>query len=247
MGKMLRAAGPTPGRVSGPGRQVGRTVAHRLGTAIVAGEYAPGDLLSGEIEFSEALAVSRGAYREALKALAAKGLVESRTRAGTRVLPRARWSLLDPDVLAWAFSGEPDRDFVRSLFELREIVEPGAARLAAARHSPDELQTMADALAAMRRHSLGTEAGRAADCLFHDTILRATGNDALVTLSAGIKAAVGWTTLFKHRQDALPRDPLLDHQRVFDAIAERSPDRAAAEMLALVSLAFDDTRRAMKA
>jgi DNA-binding FadR family transcriptional regulator len=44
------------------------------------------------------------------------------------VLPRDRWNLLDPEVLAWAFAGEPDLQFVRDLFELRAVVEPAAAR-----------------------------------------------------------------------------------------------------------------------
>ena len=82
--------------------------------AIVSGEYAPGATLTGEVAFAAELNVSRSAYREAVQVLTAKGLVESRTKAGTRVLPRHRWNLLDPDVLAWAFAGEPDRQFVRA-------------------------------------------------------------------------------------------------------------------------------------
>ena len=73
---------------------------------------------------SEGLAVSRTAYREAVRTLSAKGLVESRPKAGTRVSERGRWNLLDPDVLAWAFETEPGEAFIRDLFELRKIVEP---------------------------------------------------------------------------------------------------------------------------
>ncbi|GAA3254287.1 hypothetical protein GCM10020258_11920 [Sphingomonas yabuuchiae] len=94
-----------------------------------------------------------------MQVLSAKGLVESRPKTGTRVLPRSRWNLLDPDVLAWAFSGEPDIHFVRSLFELRAIVEPAAARLAAERRDKTDLKDMRDALGAMRRHTLATDAG----------------------------------------------------------------------------------------
>ena len=106
----------------GPGRRLHGAIAHKLGTAILSGQYAPGDVLSGEVAFAEELDVSRSAYREAIQVLTAKGLVESRPKAGTRVLPRTRWNLLDPDVLAWAFAGEPDIQFVRDLFELRAIV-----------------------------------------------------------------------------------------------------------------------------
>lgn len=229
----------------GTGRRLNGAIAHKLGTAIVSGEFAPGDTLSGEVAFSEQLDVSRSAYREAIQVLAAKGLVESRPKAGTRVLPRERWNLLDPDVLAWAFAGEPDIGYVRSLFELRAIVEPAAAGLAAQRRDRAELAVMKDALAAMRRHTLATEAGRAADRDFHNAILRATHNDALVVLSASIGAAVNWTTQFKQRLRALPRNPIPDHVRVFDAIAARDEAGATEAMRALVDLALDDTKSAM--
>ena len=230
----------------GTGRRLHGAVAHKLGTAILSGEYAPGDTLSGEVEFSKTLDVSRSAYREAVQVLTAKGLVESRPKIGTRVLPRSRWNLLDPDVLAWAFMGEPDDQLIRSLFELRLIMEPAAAGLAATRRDRDDLKAMKDALAGMRRHSLANDQGRLADRQFHDAILQATRNDALITLSASIGAAVSWTTQFKQRSRALPRNPIPDHAAVYDAIAAGDSDAASAAMRALVELALDDTRMSMK-
>ncbi|XJJ66527.1 FCD domain-containing protein [Novosphingobium sp. BL-8A] len=230
----------------GPGRRLHGAIAHKLGTAILSGKYAPGDILSGEVAFAEELQVSRSAYREAIQVLTAKGLVASRPKAGTRVLPRDRWNLLDPEVLGWAFAGEPDIEFVRSLFELRAIVEPAAARLAAQRRDKNDLKTMKDALAAMRRHTLTTEAGRAADRDFHNAILQATRNDALLVLSASIGAAVNWTTQFKQRARALPRNPIPDHVRVYDAIAAGDAAGAAEAMNVLVDLALEDTRSAME-
>ena len=229
----------------GPGRRLHGAIAHKLGTAILSGQYAPGDTLSGEVAFAEELDVSRSAYREAIQVLTAKGLVESRPKAGTRVLPRNRWNLLDPEVLAWAFAGEPDIQFVRDLFELRAIVEPAAAKLAARRRDKNDLRLMKDALASMRRHTLATEAGRAADRDFHNAILNATRNDALQVLSASIGAAVNWTTQFKQRARALPRNPIPDHVRVFDAIAAGDATAAAEAMRVLVDLALEDTASAM--
>lgn len=228
------------------GRRLRGAVANKLGIAILSGDYAPGETLSGEIAFAEELNVSRGAYREAIQVLTAKGLVESRPKAGTRVLPRNRWNLLDPDVLAWAFNGEPDTQLVRSLFEMRLVIEPAAAAMAAVRRGKTELKVMRDALAAMKRFSLATEQGRHADRSFHDAILQATHNDAMVVLSASIGAAVNWTTQYKQRQRALPRDPIPDHVRVFDAIAAEDADGASAAMTALVKLALEDTSRAME-
>jgi DNA-binding FadR family transcriptional regulator len=239
-------AAALPRSVRGTGRRLYGAIANKLGTAIMSGEYPPGAVLPAEIAFSGELGVSRGAYREAMQVLIAKGLVESRPKAGTRVLQQDRWNLLDPDVLAWAFAGNPDIAYVRSLFELRAIVEPAAARLAAERRSRDDLRTMKDALAAMRRHTLATDQGRAADRDFHNAILRATQNGALVTLSASIGAAVGWTTQFKQRARALPRNPVPDHVRVYDMIAAGDGDGAAEAMRLLVELALDDTKSAME-
>ena len=217
------------------------TIARDLGIAIVSGRYRPGDILSGEIAFSEQLNVSRTAYREAIRMLAAKGLVESRPKAGTRVSERRRWNLLDPDVLAWMFSADPGEDFIRALFELRMIVEPQAAALAARRRDGRDLARMGHALEEMARHGLATEAGRAADQEFHDALLAATRNDALLSLSSSISAAVGWTTLYKQRERALPRDPLPEHRAVYEAIAAADPAAAQAAMTELVRLALADT------
>lgn len=227
------------------GRRLRGAIAHYLGRAIVGGDIPPGERLTGEIANAQTLDVSRSAYREAIQALTAKGLVESRTKAGTRVLPRNRWNLLDPDVLAWAFAGEPDHAFIRDLFELRAIVEPAAARLAATRRDSADLIALKAALAGMRRHTLATEAGRKADRDFHDVLLRATHNEAMMALSASIGAAVNWTTQFKQRSAALPRDPVPDHRRVSDAVSAGDGDAAERAMRALIELALEDTQESM--
>lgn len=230
----------------GSGRRLRGAVAHYLGTAIVSGQILPGETLTGEVANAEALDVSRSAYREAVQVLTAKGLVESRPKAGTRVLPRSHWNILDPAVLAWAFSGEPDIDFVRDLFELRAVVEPAAARLAAERRDKSDIKALRNAIAGMRKHTLSTEAGRSADRDFHNAVLAATHNNALIALSSSIGAAVNWTTQFKQRVRALPRDPMPDHVLVCDAIVSGDPDRAVSAMRKLVDLALEDTRASMR-
>ncbi|WP_292932848.1 FadR/GntR family transcriptional regulator [Novosphingobium sp. PASSN1] len=221
--------------------RIHQAIARNLGTAILSGQYQPGDSFEGEIEQSLALGVSRTPYREAIRILVAKGLLESRPRAGTRVTPRARWNLLDPDVLAWTFSGEPDLDFVRGLFELRSIIEPAAADLAAQRRTDEQLEAMRKALAAMKRHGLATAKGREADQQFHHLVLDATHNAALASLASSVGAAVDWTTLFKQRHQALPRDPLPEHMAVFAAIDAADGERARHAMEDLLRLAFEDT------
>lgn len=222
------------------------TIARDLGVLIVSGRYQPGDILNGEVDASDRLQVSRTAYREAVRILAAKGLVESRPKVGTRVSPQSKWHLLDPDVLSWIFEFEPDDLLLLNLFELRKIVEPEAAALAAMRRTNEELAEMEQALRGMKEHTLASEAGRLADQEFHSAVLRATRNAFIVSLTSGVGAAVSWTTIFKQRHNPLRRDPLPDHVKVYEAVQASDPKAAHAAMLNLVELAQLDTANARR-
>ena len=103
-------------------------IAHRIGMQILRGELPAGRGLPSEDLWSAELEVSRTALREAIKVLAAKGLIESRPRTGARVCARERWNFLDPDVLAWRLAALPTERYVRDLFDLRQVIEPSAAR-----------------------------------------------------------------------------------------------------------------------
>lgn len=216
-------------------------IARNLGRRIVSGRYRPGQVLEGEIESSEQLNVSRSAYREAVRILAAKGLVTSRPRVGTRVSPRHEWRLLDPDVLAWIFDGEPEPEILQSLFELRTLIEPEAAALAAKRRTQGHLDGMRAALDAMREHTLAVEAGRVADQTFHAELLSASGNPFVVSLTNGVTAAVHALTEFKQRARPLRRDPVPDHERVYEAVVTKDAEGARTAMRELIRLALLDT------
>jgi DNA-binding FadR family transcriptional regulator len=217
------------------------TIARQLGIAIISGRYAPGDILEGEVVSSEQLSVSRTAYREALRILAAKGLIDARPKVGTRINPRSQWNFLDTDVLEWIFDTEPDADILNALFELRDLVEPAAAALAASRRSHAQLAAMRRALEAMRLHTLATEAGQNADLEFHAILLQATHNPFLVSLATSVGSAIHITTIFKQRHQPLRRNPMPDHDRVYEAIASQDPARARAAMRGLIRLARIDT------
>lgn len=218
-------------------------IAAEIGARIVSERLRPGLILGREIEASNELHVSRSAYREAIRILIAKGLVHSRPRCGTRVTERAQWHLLDPDLLNWIFAKEPPRELLISLFELRQMIEPEAAALAAEHHSPAQLNDMGRALQIMRRESLDSELGRQADRDFHATLLQASNNPFLVSLATSVMAAVTWSTMFKSRTRRLERDAVPDHVRVFYAISARDPNVARKSMLQLIELAFSDVTR----
>ena len=247
--KGVRRRGERRRRVLVPGaprRRLHGKIADDLGIAILSGRHAPGSTLPNEIEASEKLRVSRTAYREAIRILAAKGLVESRPKAGTRVTARQRWNLLDADVLAWVFATEPSEQFIHGLFELREIVEPQAAALAAQRRTTDQLARMGHALEEMARYGLSTAEGRAADQSFHEEILKAAGNELLMTLTSSIGAAIRWTTIYKQRRHRLPRDPIPDHRKLYAAIAQGDATLAMEATRELLRLALEDTKRSFE-
>ncbi|MBV9550159.1 MAG: FadR family transcriptional regulator [Alphaproteobacteria bacterium] len=220
-------------------------IAQEVGAEIVSGRLKPGALLADEITASGRRRVSRSAYREAIHILAAKGLVQSRPKLGTRVSPLADWHLLDPDVLAWMFSGEPQQGLLVNLFELRKMIEPEVAALAAERRSLKQLNEMGQALEVMARETLHSQEGRDADEAFHAKLIEACGNPFLASLSATVTTTVIWSTIFKYRMEGLKRDSMPEHLKVHEAIAARDSAGARAAMVELIDLALGDITQAM--
>jgi DNA-binding FadR family transcriptional regulator len=217
-------------------------VAERLGVAIISGEFKAGDLLPNEDRLRSEISVSRTAYREAVKILTAKGLVEARPRSGTRVAPRSGWNLIDPDVLAWHLAADPNEDFIRDLFELRRFVEPGAARLASLRRSKEDLARIDAALTGMITEKPYSEANIRADVRFHEAIFAAAHNRSLDCLANVVISTIQWSMLLQSRKAEHAFDVALsDHKRVRDAIAAQDADQAEAVMITLVLDALRDT------
>lgn len=113
-------------------------VAREIGLRILHSDFQPGESLATEPELSGQLRVSRPVLREALKMLSAKGLIESRSKIGTRMRPRAEWNLFDPGVIAWQSESAPDLSFLLKICEVRQMFEPMTASLAATSATDEE-------------------------------------------------------------------------------------------------------------
>ena len=162
---------------SKPGRI--QAVLTTLGREIAQGIIPAGTVLPPEYDLEIRLGVGRGVIREAIKTLSGKGLVSVRPRHGTRVLPRRDWSLLDRDVLNWLVGQDnPDRELLLAIQEVRSIIEPAAAALAATRATKKDLLRINAALEAMESSDSQATA-TAADKAFHLAILDATHNPVL--------------------------------------------------------------------
>ncbi|NVO05572.1 MAG: FadR family transcriptional regulator [Rhodoferax sp.] len=223
------------------GRKLHGQVVQELGRRVVGGGYAAGALLPNEDLLCQELQVSRSALREAVKVLAAKGLLEPRPRIGTRVRERAQWNLLDPDILAWRCATGADAEFLRHLSELREIIEPAAAALAATSRSAEQLAAIADALGAMR-DAADLDQWVVADLAFHTAVLRATNNPLLMPLAAIIGSALASLLGVSARSSTDFKRGLPDHQKVFEAIASGDGPSALHRMAGLLA----DTRALIK-
>lgn len=214
----------------------GHAVEH-IGRRIVSGQLLEGETIDLQALEAE-LDVSRTVVREALKVLDTKGLVGARQRRGTFVRPRSEWNLLDGDILRWQFSERTDSGFLESLHEVRGVVEPAGARLAAQRRSADDLQALERALEAMAAAE-SVEEATGADLAFHRALLVATHNEFLARMETVIEAGLTARDKLVHGA-AHVADPLPRHRTVYEAV--RRGQHAAAEraMRDLLQQAIDD-------
>ncbi|GAA1663458.1 FadR/GntR family transcriptional regulator [Kribbella yunnanensis] len=185
------------------------------------------------------LGVSLTAVREALKVLTAKGLVDARQKRGTFVRPRSDWNLLDPDMIRWHFSDSDVRpELLEELHEVRGIVEPAAARLAAVRAQDSHLEALDAAMAAMES-AADDHAAVAADLAFHRALLAATGNELLTKMEVIMETGLADRDRLVHKVKPSD-DPVPSHRRVLEAIRAHDPVAAEQAMRELLAKAAED-------
>ena len=208
-----------PGRIHEVLGALGRDIAREIIPA--------GTVLPPEHELESRFGVGRGVVREAIKTLSGKGLVSVRPRHGTHVLPRRDWSLLDRDVLNWLVGEDkPDRKLLLAVQEVRLIIEPAAAALAADRATKKDRQRIRAALAAMEAaHDQATQT--AADKAFHLAILDATHNPVLQGFRGAIDTIL--SAVFVVAVDSVDgwfEDNLANHAATARAIEEGDAEKA---------------------
>ena len=218
-------------------------VVHGLGARIVRGGLAPGDAVPTEDELVSEFGVGRSALREGVKVLAGKGLLESRTSAGTRVRPRESWNLLDPDVLTWRFSDSREPGDIRALAGLRVALEPGAARLAAESASAEQRGAIAIEMARLWSTVDDADAFVAADLAFHRAVFAAANNDLLLYIHDVVSVALGAIRPLHTHSAGHNRETLPNHERVALAIQRGHHLKAEAAMREIVEVARDDALR----
>jgi GntR family transcriptional repressor for pyruvate dehydrogenase complex len=204
-------------------------VADRLEEAIAAGEFAEGEYLPPEPELCRRFGVSRTVVREALGTLEARGLVAVQHGRGAVVLPNRAPAVSSLLRFEWrAGRGTPSQ-----LLEARRVLETAVARLAAARATEADVETMAQALRDMAVAQT-PEAYITADLSFHTAIVRAAGNPILGLLNDALAELLRASRRQTYFIPGAVASSLRDHRLVYERIAAGDAEGAEREMAAVL-------------
>lgn len=237
------AGRPAPGRTRGA--ELHRRVVAELGQYLATLPEPAGTVLD-PVRVGAQLGASRTAVREALRVLQAKGMITARPHVGTHVRGIADWDLTDPDVIDWLAHGPHSARVWRELFELRNAIEPVAARLAAAQ--PESGPALVDAAGRMRDAAArgDTEAYTAADTDFHQALLTGSGNRVFTQFTAGIVAMLRAQCELVLSVRQVSQESVALHGRVARAVARgnaQAAERHTRLLLAGVAERVLDTLR----
>jgi len=150
---------------------------------------------------------------------------------------------MDPDVLAWQTEYGLDELFLRNLAEVRSLIEPGAARLAAERATEEEIAILDKAYKQMEAHVVNSEAYIAADMQFHFVILAACRNEILEQMSSAIGEALEISRRVTIELPGSSEAHLPLHEAVVEAIRRRNADAAENAMGKLIEVVQSDVER----
>lgn len=227
-----------------PANGIHGKVVHEIGQEIVAGVIKPGDKIPEEVDILRRFQGSRTAIREALRVLAAKGLIEAKQRAGTRVREREYWNLLDPDIIAWQSYEPSDRNDFRNLVETRVLVEPLVTRLVAQRATEEELDKLEDIYVAM---TAADETETLSDfypaCVdFHMTIYEICHNDLLSRLSGISQSLCDYHFKLKQSDNIYVTGMSGFYLDILNLLRRRDAEGAERAMQSLLDMKISDLR-----
>jgi DNA-binding FadR family transcriptional regulator len=162
-------------------KSLGESLYEELSRDIIRGKIAPGANLLPERKLAEARGVNRGAVREAMKRLAQMRLIRTVHGGGNRVEEWRQIAGLEllPDLLVGE-GGLPDFAMLRSLLEMRATLGIDAARLAAQRVGPEQVQALQSVVDEMRRRPNDVEHQQAEVQRFWTALVGAAGNQVYV-------------------------------------------------------------------
>ena len=191
------------------------------------GRFKSGDQLPVERELAEVFRVSRSSVREALRSLESQGFIESRQGDGTYIARKPVESLVRP--LASVILTEKDDQM--ELFEMRRMIEPDLAYLAAERATEEEIAMMEKVLTLQQEQIDRGDYETDVDRNFHYIMARAARNKALLRITDNIIDLLAESREQYLQVEGRPQKSILRHREVLEAIRARDPERAEKCML----------------
>ncbi|OBT07907.1 GntR family transcriptional regulator [Vibrio sp. UCD-FRSSP16_10] len=213
--------------IAGSKRSLHVQVAREIARGILSGALPQGSILPGEMTLCEQFGISRTALREAVKLLTSKGLLESRPKVGTKVVNRAYWNFLDPQLIEW-MDGLADIDqFCFQFLGLRRAIEPEACALAAqfatAEQRIELSETFQEMVEVASEEELNIERWTDVDMRFHSLIFNSTGNDFY--LPFGNILTTMFVNFIVHSSEE-GNTCINEHREIYDAIMAGNSDKA---------------------
>ena len=214
-------------------------IVQQIEDSVLNGTLKPGDQLPAERDLAQRLGVSRTAVREAVKALREKGLVEAYSGRGTFITDgtsQAARQSFDLMIKVGQQEGAPH------LAELRLILEPGIAGLAAVRAKEDDLAAMREAVAVMDRAQDDPEAYIEADLDFHLALAETVANPLILSLIDSIVGLLREQRIKIFNVEGGPQRGQVHHKRILEAMERRDAEMARNAMRAHLEQVREDSR-----
>ncbi|MGD8111709.1 FadR/GntR family transcriptional regulator [Vibrio sp. TRT 21S02] len=200
--------------------------------------------LKGENELAQSLGVSRTSIRSALQTIASKGLITIMPKVGSVANTPDKWNWLDHDVLRWVSEYRAAATYIPYLLEVRLMVEPNAAALAALKATGENLAALERSYNRMATGLDDNDRERinSGDIDFHKQLLFATQNPFLISLGDALTTAMKVSFAETLEQNVtLSKPALQQHYRVMDAVRMRNPELARETMRDIVLGAIEKT------
>lgn len=216
-------------------------IVQQVEESIQKGTLKTGDKLPAERDLAEQFGVSRTAVREAVKALREKGLVEAFPGRGTFIMESTSHTMrLSLDRMVKTSSAEGSK----FLAEVREIIEPEIAAMAATRAEAEDLATMRESVTIMDDAKKEPEAYIEADLDFHLALAEAAGNPIILSLIDSIVGLLREQRMGIFQVEGGPERGQYHHKRILEAVEHRDPAGAREAMKAHMRQVQEDSRRA---
>lgn len=219
-------------------------VVRAIAADILSGRYPTGANLPSENDLGGEHGVSRTVIREALKVLAAKGLVLSRSRIGTVVCDRENWNIIDPQVLEWHAPNTLDPKLFDSILETRRAIEPLVAELAATRASLHEIADLEMAWKGMEAAGSDVASFARSDAAFHQVLYGACHNPIFRQIGGLIETALKFALEATANSVDRRDEAVKVHYGVVEALRMRDGTAARIAANEILDLAARDLEKA---